>query len=109
MNGTMNRYRVISIVGSLDLSEEDQNLAFDHIGHPKDINKHIHQIPQAERQLATTGRILSIINQNKQSSLLLSNDNRQSLTDEKRKLSSPPISSCSFLFPSMITDNRQPF
>ena len=105
MNGTMNRHRVISIIGSLDLSEEDQNLAYDHFGHSKDVNKHIYQIPQAERQLATTGRILSLIDQNKHEKRKL--DSRQScsssldVTDEseislpsskkQRKLSSETL------------------
>lgn len=70
LNGTMNRHRVISIIGAFNLSEEDQNLAYEHFGHSKEVNKNIYQIPQAEKQLETTGRLLALIDQNKQLSPL---------------------------------------
>ena len=65
INGTMNRHRVSSIIGSMDLNEKELDLAFDHFGHSKNINERIYQIPQAERQLASTGRLLNIIDENR--------------------------------------------
>lgn len=58
VNGTMNRHRVSTIIGSFGLPETEQQLVFDHFGHSGDVNKNIYQIPQAERQLATTGKYL---------------------------------------------------
>ena len=64
INGTMNRHRVSSIIGSMDLGEKEQDLEFDHFGHSKNVNERIYQIPQAERQLASTGKLLNLIDEN---------------------------------------------
>ena len=61
VNGTMNRHRVSTMIGMLGLPENEQQLAFDHFGHSGDVNRNIYQAPQAERQLATTGRYLQMI------------------------------------------------
>ena len=61
VNGTMNRHRVSSLIGAMGLSEADQQLVFDHFGHSGDVNKNIYQVPQAERQLSTTGKYLEMI------------------------------------------------
>ena len=61
LTGTINRHRLSSLIGALGLPESDQMLAFDHFGHSGDVNKHIYQVPQAERQLATTGKYLQMI------------------------------------------------
>lgn len=61
ITGTINRHRLASLIGALGLPESDQLLAFDHFGHSGDVNKNIYQVPQAERQLATTGKYLQMI------------------------------------------------
>ena len=65
MNGTMNRHRVSTMIGALGLSESDQELAFQHFGHSGDVNRNIYQVPQAEQQLATTGKYLQQIDNGK--------------------------------------------
>ncbi|XP_057317070.1 uncharacterized protein LOC130661123 [Hydractinia symbiolongicarpus] len=61
VNGTMNRHRVSTLIGSFGLSEAEQQLAFDHFGHSGDVNRNIYQVPQAERQPKSTGRYLELI------------------------------------------------
>ena len=61
VTGTMNRHRVSTLIGALGLPESEQQLAFDHFGHSGDINRNIYQVPQAERQLASTGKYLQMI------------------------------------------------
>jgi len=56
ITGTINRHRLSSLIGSMGIPESGQMMAFDHFGHSGDINKNIYQVPQAERQLATTGK-----------------------------------------------------
>lgn len=65
INGTINRHRVSSLIGALGLPEHEQELAFQHLGHSGDINRNIYQAPPAERQLASTGRYLAMIDKQK--------------------------------------------
>uniref|UniRef100_A0A7M5UR60 Uncharacterized protein n=2 Tax=Clytia hemisphaerica TaxID=252671 RepID=A0A7M5UR60_9CNID len=64
INGTLNRHRVSSIMGALDMSEKDRNLSYEHFGHSEEMNKYVYQIPQAEQQLARTGEFLALIDNN---------------------------------------------
>ena len=68
VNGTMNRHRVSTLIGALGLPESEQQLAFDHFGHSGDINRNVYQVPQAERQLQSTGRYLKLIDKGNASS-----------------------------------------
>ena len=68
VNGTMNRHRVSTLIVALGLPESEQQLAFDHFGHSGDINRNVYQVPQAERQLQSTGRYLKLIDKGNASS-----------------------------------------
>lgn len=61
VNGTLNRHRLASMFGGMEMSQDDRQMIFDHFGHSKDINTHVYQIPQAERLLASTGKYLQIV------------------------------------------------
>ena len=61
VNRTMNRHRVTTLIGALGLPECDQGLAYEHFGHSGEINRNVYQVPQAERQLNSTGRYLQLI------------------------------------------------
>ena len=63
VNGTMNRHRVSSIIGSMAIPENDKELIYEHFGHDGRINRDIYQVPQAERHLATTGKYLQMVDQ----------------------------------------------
>ena len=56
----MNRHRVSSFIGAMGLPEAEQNLAFEHFGHSKDININVYQAPPAELQLKSTGNYLKL-------------------------------------------------
>ena len=63
VNGTKNRHRVSSVIGSIALPENDKELIYEHFGHDDRINRDIYQVPQAERHLATTGKYLQMVDQ----------------------------------------------
>ena len=60
-NGTKNRHLIASLIGTMPLSPADSQLVYEFFGHSEHVNHNIYQRPQAERQLAVTGRILSDI------------------------------------------------
>ena len=92
----MNRHRVSSIIGSLGLSEEDQDLVYDHFGHSKDININVYQIPQAERHLNTTGALLRKIDKNE----------KMSTTSSVSENASPAAATPKSTIPKIISPDR---
>lgn len=84
VNGTMNRHRVSTMIGMLGLPEDEQQLAFDHFGHSGDVNRNIYQAPQAERQLATTGKYLQLIDNGNSSNSLTSEKSKYSYSFHER-------------------------
>lgn len=93
ITGTINRRRLSSLIVALGLPESDQILAFDHFRHSGDVNKHVYQVPQAERQLATTGKYLQMIDNNSSSIKPSSSSSSQSIKPSSSSHSRSIVSS----------------
>ena len=59
----MNQHRVSTLVRALGFPKSDLELAFQHFGHSRDVNRNIYQAPPAEQQLESTGKYLKLIDE----------------------------------------------
>jgi len=58
INATSNRHRVSTVFASLDMSEHDRRIFFDHMGHEENINKENYQCPPGVRTVKVMGAFL---------------------------------------------------
>ena len=63
LTATKNRHRVSTIFAALDLSENDRNLFYQHMGHSKEVNQAIYQAPPALMELMKVGKHLKRIDE----------------------------------------------
>jgi hypothetical protein len=65
VTATKMRHRASTYYASLDMSEKDQKIFLDHMGHGRQINKDNYQCPQGIRTVAVMGEVLTNINDGK--------------------------------------------
>lgn len=58
VNATKNRHRASTVFASLDMSEIDRRIFFDHMGHEEMINKENYQCPPGVRTVKVMGKFL---------------------------------------------------
>jgi hypothetical protein len=58
LTATKQRHRLSTEFASLDLTEGERKLFFDHLGHEAQVNEHTYQHPLAYRELTTVGKQL---------------------------------------------------
>ena len=56
IKSTTNRHRLSTIMASMDLTEQDRESVYPHMGHSKTINQTIYQAPPAVMELTRVGR-----------------------------------------------------
>ncbi|XP_057294029.1 uncharacterized protein LOC130657627 isoform X3 [Hydractinia symbiolongicarpus] len=84
ISGTSNRHRLSTLIAGLGLSESDMSLAYDHFGHSERINKTIYQAPAAHRQLLSTGKHLSVLDNDENAEKDTSKANTVKLPNKKK-------------------------
>lgn len=61
INATRNRHRASTVFASLDMSEIDRRIFFDHMGHEEFINKENYQCPPGLRTVKVMGKFLQTL------------------------------------------------
>ena len=59
VSATKNRHRASAVYASLDMSEKDRKIFYDHLGHDESINKHNYQCPAGIGEIRVMGSFLS--------------------------------------------------
>lgn len=59
VTATKNRHRVSTVYASLDMSENDRKIFYDHLGHNETINKDNYQCPPGVTEVLHMGKFLS--------------------------------------------------
>ena len=65
LTATQNRHRVSTIYASLELPEKERDIFYRHMGHSKEINENIYQVPLALQEITKVGRTLKAIDEGK--------------------------------------------
>jgi len=55
LTATKMRHRVSTLYAAMNISEQDRQLFYKHMGHSSDINQHIYQAPLAEAEIRSVG------------------------------------------------------
>jgi hypothetical protein len=63
INATSNRHRISTVFASLDMSDNDRRIFFDHMGHEENINKENYQCPPGVRTVKVMGAFLRNLEQ----------------------------------------------
>ena len=61
LTATHNRHRVSTLFASEELPDNERELFFRHMGHSRDINEQIYQVPPAIREVTKIGKMLAAI------------------------------------------------
>ena len=63
LTATQNRHRVSTLYASLDLPEKERDVFYRHMGHSREINENIYQIPMALQEITKVGKTLIAIDE----------------------------------------------
>ena len=65
LTAAQNRHRVSTIFATMDLPEHEKSLFYHHMGHSKEINENVYQVPMALQEVTKIGKALQVIDQGK--------------------------------------------
>ena len=61
ITATKMRHRISTIYGSLELPESERFYFYEHMGHSKEMNLNVYQVPHAEAEIRKVGQYLKKI------------------------------------------------
>ena len=61
VNATKNRHRASTVYATLDMSDNDRRIFYDHLGHHVNINRQNYQCPPGVSEIRVMGALLSAL------------------------------------------------